>query len=96
MLTIKLPTTGRVIHELKCLACGHAWFPRGVNERPLQCPRCKSASWATGRRRAPRRTAAEIEAIEDATDVEEYRKRKAESNPSELRTLNDLRAALGK
>jgi len=28
----------------KCNKCGHVWFSRG-DERPLTCPKCKSARW---------------------------------------------------
>jgi hypothetical protein len=40
--------TGRILEELRCLVCGNEWFPRSVGELPAICPKCKSASWATG------------------------------------------------
>ena len=31
------------IKQLKCLRCGHAWFPRQFDVRI--CPKCKSHLW---------------------------------------------------
>ncbi len=28
----------------KCNKCAHVWFSRG-DERPLTCPKCKTARW---------------------------------------------------
>ena len=28
----------------KCNKCSHVWFSRG-DERPLTCPKCKTARW---------------------------------------------------
>jgi hypothetical protein len=25
--------------------CGHEWLPRGADQRPLTCPKCKSPRW---------------------------------------------------
>ncbi len=25
--------------------CGHEWLPRGEDERPSTCPKCKSPRW---------------------------------------------------
>jgi len=29
----------------KCNNCGNKWIPRSYNEKPLICPKCKSARW---------------------------------------------------
>jgi len=29
----------------KCNNCAYEWLPRSLKERPLICPRCKSARW---------------------------------------------------
>jgi predicted Zn-ribbon and HTH transcriptional regulator len=28
-----------------CERCGHEWIPRVKEERPMICPKCKSARW---------------------------------------------------
>jgi predicted Zn-ribbon and HTH transcriptional regulator len=33
------------ITEFKCERCGHKWNPRSEDERPMICPKCKSARW---------------------------------------------------
>ncbi len=33
--------------KLKCMRCGHEWFPRQPDVR--QCPHCKSVHWETPR-----------------------------------------------
>jgi len=44
MTKLKLPV-------LKCLRCGHEWFPRKP-EKPLVCPGCNSPYWDRPRQRA--------------------------------------------
>ncbi len=29
----------------KCNNCGNEWIPRSKKEKPLICPKCKSARW---------------------------------------------------
>jgi len=29
----------------KCNNCGNEWLPRSKKEKPLICPKCKSARW---------------------------------------------------
>jgi len=29
----------------KCNNCGYEWLPRSTKEKPLICPKCKSARW---------------------------------------------------
>ncbi len=29
----------------KCNNCGYEWLPRSSKEKPLICPKCKSARW---------------------------------------------------
>ena len=29
----------------KCNNCGNVWEPRSLKEKPLICPKCKSARW---------------------------------------------------
>ena len=29
----------------KCNNCGYQWLPRSAKEKPLICPKCKSARW---------------------------------------------------
>jgi len=37
--------------QLKCLRCGHAWWPRDPTKKPETCasPKCKSPYWHTPR-----------------------------------------------
>lgn len=42
MPEIKIKEFGKIAY--KCNKCSHVWFSRG-NERPLTCPKCKSARW---------------------------------------------------
>ncbi len=44
-----------------CLLCGHRWYPR-TPERPLVCPKCKSARWELGRKLPPRKPKADPQA----------------------------------
>ena len=48
------------IKQLKCLRCGHAWFPRQFEVRI--CPHCKSAYWNKERRQKKK------EEIDDSID----------------------------
>jgi len=38
-----------VLQKLKCLRCGHEWFPR-TEKQPLRCAFCKSVYWNIPRR----------------------------------------------
>ena len=38
------------ITKLRCLRCGHEWFPRTENI-PKVCPNCKSPYWNVERKR---------------------------------------------
>lgn len=29
----------------ECQKCGHKWFPRNPEVKPVQCPRCKTYKW---------------------------------------------------
>jgi len=40
-----------VIKKLRCVKCGHEWFPRFV-ELPKQCPVCKRICYLTGKGRS--------------------------------------------
>ena len=42
MAEIKIKEFEKIAY--KCNKCGHVWFSRG-DERPLTCPKCKSARW---------------------------------------------------
>ena len=42
MAEIEIKEFGKTAY--KCNKCNHVWFSRG-NERPLTCPKCKSARW---------------------------------------------------
>ena len=42
MAEINIKEFGKTAY--KCNKCNHVWFSRG-NERPLTCPKCKSARW---------------------------------------------------
>lgn len=33
------------IKELKCKRCRYKWFPRIINHKPKQCPKCKRIDW---------------------------------------------------
>lgn len=35
--------------------CGHEWRPHNVNEKPRQCPECKSANWDRPKRNSRKR-----------------------------------------
>jgi Zn finger protein HypA/HybF involved in hydrogenase expression len=34
-----------VINQLKCVRCGHRWFPKPGSVRPKVCPACHSKAW---------------------------------------------------
>src|SRR5678816_387653 len=38
--------------KVKCLRCGHSWFPRRP-ERPTLCPKCGNAKWDQPARGTP-------------------------------------------
>jgi rubrerythrin len=42
MAEINIKEFGKTAY--KCNKCNHVWFSRG-DERPLTCPKCKSARW---------------------------------------------------
>jgi len=42
MPEIEIKEFGKIAY--KCNKCRHVWFSRG-KERPLICPKCKSARW---------------------------------------------------
>jgi len=42
MPEIEIKEFGKIAY--KCNKCAHVWFSRG-HERPLICPKCKSARW---------------------------------------------------
>ncbi len=45
---------GRVkieVEGFECERCGHQWIPRGNNEGPAVCPKCKSPYWNKPRKR---------------------------------------------
>jgi len=33
------------VNGFHCERCGKDWIPRSAEERPMICPRCKSARW---------------------------------------------------
>lgn len=39
------------VKAFKCDRCQYVWCPRNKDEKPLTCPRCRSAFWDTPRRR---------------------------------------------
>lgn len=88
------------ISQLKCLNCGHEWLPRSV-ERPRICPKCKSARWDVGPRapRKPRNDAGLVRGPQhsggqDKADAEEAQRVIAASDPTQRRSLDDLRQAV--
>lgn len=35
-----------MVHLMGCRCrCGHEWLPRGKEEKPRVCPKCKSPNW---------------------------------------------------
>lgn len=47
---IQDPTGGRkhkirIVVEVKCLRCGHQWFPRYEGKKPKFCAKCNSPYW---------------------------------------------------
>ena len=40
-----MPEVEIKLKGLKCNNCGYQWIPRSSKEKPLICPRCKSARW---------------------------------------------------
>ncbi|MBT9166538.1 MAG: hypothetical protein DDT25_01226 [Chloroflexi bacterium] len=39
------------LKELKCLRCGHQWWPRPpLDKPPVRCPVCQSAAWQIPRK----------------------------------------------
>ena len=50
---------GKYIVSCHCKRCGHDWFPRQL-EKPVQCPKCKSARWK--QERAPKLMKAALDA----------------------------------
>lgn len=54
-------TPERVIRMLRCLRCGHEWWPRQVN-LPIVCPseKCHSRYWNVPRKEKPVKSAAEV------------------------------------
>ena len=35
------------VEGFQCERCGHKWVPRGNDEEPSVCPKCKSPGWMT-------------------------------------------------
>ena len=40
-----MPEIEICIKGYKCNNCGNEWLPRSPKEKPLICPKCKSARW---------------------------------------------------
>lgn len=38
--------------KLICARCQYSWFPR-TDEKPKQCPRCRSPHWEEARAKVP-------------------------------------------
>jgi endogenous inhibitor of DNA gyrase (YacG/DUF329 family) len=36
------------IEQLKCVPCGHKWFPKSQTP-PICCPACRRADWIDGK-----------------------------------------------
>ncbi len=32
--------------EMHCVKCGHKWYRRNFNRKPIMCPKCKSVRYA--------------------------------------------------
>ena len=39
------------VEGFQCERCGHKWVPRGSDEEPSVCPKCKSPYWNKPRKR---------------------------------------------
>ncbi len=42
---IFMPEIEICVKGYKCNNCGNEWLPRSPKEKPLICPKCKSARW---------------------------------------------------
>ena len=47
---IYMPEVEIKVRGYKCNNCSYEWLPRSKKEKPLICPRCKSARWDKPRR----------------------------------------------
>ena len=45
MTKIIMPEIKICLRGYKCNNCGNEWIPRSPKEKPLICPKCKSARW---------------------------------------------------
>lgn len=44
-LTCSMPEIEIKVKGYKCNNCKYEWLPRSKKEKPLICPKCKSARW---------------------------------------------------
>jgi len=44
------------VEGFQCERCGHKWIPRGSDEEPAVCPKCKSPYWNKPRKRKKKKS----------------------------------------
>jgi predicted Zn-ribbon and HTH transcriptional regulator len=50
-----MPEVEIKVKGYRCNNCGYIWQPRSSKEKPLICPKCKSARWDKEPKKLPKR-----------------------------------------